>query len=95
MKSIYGEGTKGLSNVELDRKDPSKLTEQGRTNWFLSRIVGFVDKITGKSVNGDDDRYISPEEQAEIEAREEEERKKNKDKENEGKNEDNVENCMK
>lgn len=85
---INGEGTKGLSNVELDRKDPSKLTEQGRTNWFLSRIFGGVEKLTSKVVNGDDDRYISPEEQAEIEAREEEERKKNKDKENEGKNDE-------
>ena len=53
---INGEGTKGLSNAQLDRKNPSDLTEQGRTNWFLSRIMGFIEKITGKVVNGSKDR---------------------------------------
>lgn len=65
---INGEGTKGLSNAQLDRKNPSDLTEQGRTNWFLSRIMGFIEKITGKVVNGSKDRYISPEEQDAIDA---------------------------
>ena len=65
---INGEGTKGLSNAQLDRKNPSDLTEQGRTNWFLSRIMGFIEKITGKVVNGSNDRYISPEEQDVLDA---------------------------